>query len=397
MMLPFALTRRGWAFVIAAAGLWVCSRVVGLGDLRYLAALLLAMVLVALPSSPVLSALARFDLRLSVPSPTPTVGEPSTFVLVVGHRFPVTLPVRVVWVTAAETTRQTATKSAERTNLSLEVPRASEVVVRTGLVAHNRGPQRVGVTALIVPDPLGLVARRLRHNTSAELLVLPRLLETLPDKLDAMTRAEVGATLRGRSADSGGPVGAVREYRTGDPMRQVHWKQSARQGELLVKLHDTSDIAQRSILLVTDAGAYSDGTEFETAVSATATVAARWLDDGQPVQLHLGDVHPHLCTRRSEMLRHLATARMTLGQAKVAGAPAESMLSAPGGRGSVDVVVTGTVSGQLARQLESTRSSGTLLTTRPTAENAGSAGWRQVMISSPVLVGGRGVRVGDHG
>ncbi|MEU4454517.1 DUF58 domain-containing protein [Nocardioides sp. NPDC023903] len=397
MMLPFALTRRGWAFVIAAAGLWVCSRVVGLGDLRYLAALLLAMVLVALPSSLVLSALARFDLRLSVPSPTPTVGEPSTFVLVVGHRFPVTLPVRVVWETAAETTGQTATKSAERTNVSLVVPRASEVVVRTGLVAHNRGPQRVGVTALVVPDPLGLVARRLRHNTSAELLVLPRLLETLPDELDAMTRAEAGATLRGRSADSGGTVGAVREYRTGDSMRQVHWKQSARQGELLVKVHDTGDAAQRSILLVTDPAAYSDGAEFETAVSATAAVAARWLDNGQPVQLHLGDRHPNLCTRRSEMLRHLATAHITLAPAKAAGTPAEPMLSTLGGQGSADVVVSGTVSRQLARQLESTRSSGTLLTTCPTAEYVGSAGWSQVMISSPVPAGSRGVKVGDHG
>lgn len=41
-------------------------------------------------------------------------------------------------------------------------------------------------------------------------------------------------------------------------MRQVHWKQSARQGELLVKLHETSETAQRSLLLVTDAAAYAD-------------------------------------------------------------------------------------------------------------------------------------------
>lgn len=73
--------------------------------------------------------------------------------------------------------------------------------------------------------------RRLRNNASVELLVLPRLLETLPDELDDVTRgAGAGATLRRRSADSGGPVGAVREYRTGDAMRQVHWKQSARHG-----------------------------------------------------------------------------------------------------------------------------------------------------------------------
>lgn len=140
-----------------------------------------------------------------------------------------------------------------------------------------------------------------------------------------------------------------------------------------MKLHDTSETAQRSILLVTDAAAYSDDAEFETAVSTTAAVAARWLDNGQPVQLHLGGVQPHLGTGRSEMLRHLATAHMTL-------APAESLLFAPGGKGSLDVVVTGTVSRHLVRQLASTRSSGTLLTTRPTEEDAGAAGWRQVMI-----------------
>lgn len=360
-MQPLALTRRGWAFVFAAAGLSVCSRLVGLGDLRYLAALLLAMVLVAVASSLVVSALARFGVRLSVPNPTPTIGEQSTLV-VVHHRLPMTLPVRVVWEATAGTTGRKA-------RTSLAVPRASEAVAQTNLVTNTRGPRKVGITALLVPDSLGLVARRVRYQVSAELLVLPRLLEALPDGFEQMTRgAGAGPTHRGRSADSGGPVGTVREYRAGDAMRQVHWKQSARQGELLVKQHDTSDVIQRSILLVTDTAAYLNGAEFETAVSATATVAASWLGHGEPVQLRLGDTPPYLCSSAAEMLRHLATAQMTLE---------------PGRPVSVDVMVTGTVTHQIARQMDSTRTSGTLLATRPAAANAGSRGWRQITISSP--------------
>lgn len=180
-MLPLALTRRGWAFVIAAAGLWVCSRIVGLGDLRYLGALLLAMVLIAVASSLVLSALARFDMRLSVPQPTPTVGGSLTLVLVVRHRLPMTLPIRVMWEMTAETSGQTATKSAGRkTQMPLDVPRARDAVARTRLVAHNRGPQKVGITALVVPDPLGLIARRFCHHASVELVVLPRFSRASP-------------------------------------------------------------------------------------------------------------------------------------------------------------------------------------------------------------------------
>lgn len=112
------------------------------------------------------------------------------------------------------------------------------------------------------------------------------------------------------------------------------------------------------------------------------------------------------------MLRHLATADITLAPAEAAGAPAESMLSALGGQGSVDMVVTGTVLRPLVLQLESTRPSGTLFTIRPTAENAGTAGWPQVMIPSPASAGSppsdvvhgragssaqRGMKVGEHG
>ncbi|MBN9612860.1 MAG: hypothetical protein J0H64_05275, partial [Actinobacteria bacterium] len=165
---PIALTRRGWSFVLSAIGLWLAWFAIGLRDLWYLVALLGAMVVLAPILAFALAALARFDVRLSVTDPTPIAGERVTLTAVIRHRLPLPLRYRIVWQVGAGPSPAIDAGGTHRSNAA--------VTARIDWHAVKRGPATARVAALLVLDPLGLVACRVRAKAAIELLVLPRLL-----------------------------------------------------------------------------------------------------------------------------------------------------------------------------------------------------------------------------
>ncbi|MGO1769573.1 MAG: DUF58 domain-containing protein, partial [Microbacterium sp.] len=233
------------------------------------------------------------------------------------------------WSAGAETLRTPAI-----------VPGARETIVEIAWDALTRGPRTAGVAWLLVHDPFGLVVRRVAVRDVPEILVLPRLLRSLPEDLLHGAGPDGDGVLpvsRSASADPGFPGGAVRDYRMGDPIRRIHWKQSARQGELLVNLHEQVDAPDRSLALLTG-GEYPSDRDFETAVSAAATVAHRWLRDGYTARIALGDDEPVACTREGDALRLLALTQ-----------PSDSPAAASAF--GAQVVVTGAVSRELHDEL----------------------------------------------
>jgi uncharacterized protein (DUF58 family) len=117
---------------------------------------------------------------------------------------------------------------------------ATGVVPRSGwsrqitLAALRRGP--VGARSWVVEssDPLGLFRSR-RPSPDAEIaLVLPRFasLSRRPEV------RELEASVAAPRAGSGTELFGVREYRPGDPLRRIHWRSSARHGELVVREYE---------------------------------------------------------------------------------------------------------------------------------------------------------------
>jgi uncharacterized protein (DUF58 family) len=184
---------------------------------------------------------------------------------------------------------------------------------------------------------LGLVVRRIRVDAGRDLLVLPRPLDGLPEEIPGPLPARSddgdGAAVD-YSAVSGIPAGVLREFRTGDAVRQVHWKQSARLGKLLVNQYDAPDLKDATVHLVTDADCYSSEVSFEAAVSATVTVADRLLEEGYRVLLTCGDRPVEACGHGDEVRRVLALVSTT----DTAGDTPGDALVVP-----ADVIVTGTV------------------------------------------------------
>lgn len=122
----------------------------------------------------------------------------------------------------------------------VEVSAATGVVPRAGWVEHRTlGP--LGRGAIVASnwvlesgDPLGFFRFR-RQGADGEVgLVLPRFAS-----LSSSPQArELEASLSAPRSGSGMELFGVREYRPGDPLRRIHWKSSARLGELVVREYE---------------------------------------------------------------------------------------------------------------------------------------------------------------
>jgi uncharacterized protein (DUF58 family) len=108
-----------------------------------------------------------------------------------------------------------------------------------------RGVLQAGDWTLETGDPLGLFTH-VETRPQAELaLVLPRFTSLAETPLVRETEASVAALRAG----PGNELFGVREYRPGDPLRRIHWRSSARRGELVVREYEPPGLRQLTIVL----------------------------------------------------------------------------------------------------------------------------------------------------
>jgi len=127
-------------------------------------------------------------------------------------------------------------------------------------------------------DQLGLLRRAIRWTDPVELFVHP-------------ATARLSATASGLVRDLEGQVSnkvtnsdiafhALRPYVPGDDRRYVHWRTSARIGQLMVRQFEETRRSQLTIIHSADADQFATEGEFELAVSVTASIAAQVIRDG---------------------------------------------------------------------------------------------------------------------
>ena len=118
-----------------------------------------------------------------------------------------------------------------------ELSAASGLVPRSGweerpLVGPlRRGQVQATSWVLEASDPLGLFTFGVHWQDREMALVLPRFTSLTPRPQVRELEASVAAPRAG----SGTEMFGVREYRPGDPLRRIHWRSSARHGELIVR------------------------------------------------------------------------------------------------------------------------------------------------------------------
>src|SRR5207249_575477 len=183
-----------------------------------------------------------------------------------------------------------------RVHLELEtearMPPASVVVVedigrlgeqRTALRLHGRrlygsydlrslprGRYAYTGARAVVEDAFGLERAEVPLGGGGALLVYPRLVEL--DRLFSETGAHF---LDGRRLllrrPSGFELHSVREYEHGESLRKVHWRTTARRGQLMVKDLEDSPRDEVAVLLDADAGA-AVGESFDVQVRAAGSI-----------------------------------------------------------------------------------------------------------------------------
>lgn len=153
--------------------------------------------------------------------------------------------------------------------------------------SDRRGRYQLGPLQLRLADPFGMCELTRSFATSDTLTVLPDV-HPLPTLRLAGEWAGSGDS-RIRSVAAAGDDDVVpRGYRHGDDMRRVHWRSTARYGELMVRREEQSVRRRCTLLLDTRAHAHRGAgsrSSLEWAVSAAASLAVHLLRRGYAVRV----------------------------------------------------------------------------------------------------------------
>jgi uncharacterized protein (DUF58 family) len=118
-----------------------------------------------------------------------------------------------------------------------------------------RGVYDIGPLAVTYTDPFGLGVGRLEVGSSQSLYVVP-LVVPLGQSVSLAVSGEGTARLIQHMATGSDDDLMTREYRTGDALRRVHWRASARHGELMVRQEEQRSYPEARIILDTRADGY---------------------------------------------------------------------------------------------------------------------------------------------
>ncbi|WP_369178195.1 DUF58 domain-containing protein [Streptomyces mutabilis] len=150
-----------------------------------------------------------------------------------------------------------------------------------------RGRYPLGPLQLRLTDPFGLCELTRSFSTYDTLTVTPRVEALPPVRLSG--EAQGYGEGRQRSLALAGDDDVIpRGYRYGDDLRRVHWRSTARYGELMVRREEQPQRARCTVLLDTRGGAFEGAgpdSAFEWAVSGAASVLVHMLERGFSVRL----------------------------------------------------------------------------------------------------------------
>lgn len=149
--------------------------------------------------------------------------------------------------------------------------KAGSTQVTMELTPHNRGVVQLHEIRALLPDPLGFFQKCISVDAKRTgLVVLPRRYRLPHFEMPGQSTSRTGGEETGSQIGNVGEFVGVREYRPGDPMRQIHWKSWAHTGKPMVKELEENFYPRFGLVLDTFPGS-PDGNVFEGIVSVAAS------------------------------------------------------------------------------------------------------------------------------
>src|SRR6266536_464958 len=188
--------------------------------------------------------------------------------------------------------------------------------------ADIRGRYEIGPLVVRLTDPYGLCELARAFPSVDKLTVTPTVVP-LPSIRLAGEYTGSGDSRARSVAVHGEDDAATREYRHGDDLRRVHWRSTARVGELMVRREEQPWESRATVILDVRKGAHrGEGptASFEWAVSAVASIAVHLGEAGYRLRLVTdgADIDAGESDGDTAILDHLAEvktlARVDLGR-----------------------------------------------------------------------------------
>jgi uncharacterized protein (DUF58 family) len=162
-----------------------------------------------------------------------------------------------------------------------------KVKLRYTLVCRRRGYYQIGPVILESGDVFGLHRRFAVKTTPHFVLVCPKVVPL--EGYELASRRPIGeVVLTHRLFEDPTRISGVRSYEAGDPLNRVHWRATARTGQLQSKTYEATTLTGATILLDFHKGAYpvrGEPYRSELAVTAAAALANAVFEMGQQVGL----------------------------------------------------------------------------------------------------------------
>ena len=133
----------------------------------------------------------------------------------------------------------------------------------------RRGVVEIGPLTVARTDPLALAGTRRRYGGTARVWVHPRVhpLVAVPVGVARSLDGRIDRVPHGSIT-----FDALREYVLGDELRRVHWRTTARVGELMVREYVDTSLPRMVVLLDARARGYPEPERFEDTCEAAASV-----------------------------------------------------------------------------------------------------------------------------
>jgi len=150
----------------------------------------------------------------------------------------------------------------------------------------RRGVERVELSYVGSLYPFGFLRKSIAAKAFCDVTVWPAPIEYRRFPSAAWRRAQPGEPVA--RAGQGGDLLALREYRTGDSHRLIHWKASARLRRLVVRQFSADNEGNFTLWLTTPAKLWKNEEQFETLCSFVATLAEDLFKQGKLEAVALG-------------------------------------------------------------------------------------------------------------
>ena len=256
-----AISVTGWLVIGAAAASFLIAGILGWVEFTFLGATLLGGFLIA-----GCFAFGRATYAVTVElNPRRVVAGQRALgrMLVVNNGRKTLIPTRMelpVGTGVAEFTVPRLAPGAESEEL-FAMPTNRRALILAGPAVSVRG------------DQLGLVRRTVSWTEQVELFVHPqttRLLATAPGlvrDLEGQTSSVI--------TNSDLAFHALRQYEPGDDIRNVHWRTSARTGQLMVRQYTETRRSQLLLMQSAETTHYASEDEFELGISVMASIGSQ--------------------------------------------------------------------------------------------------------------------------